>query len=163
MFRQPACMVATAHKQRGIVALEFALMFVFGLLPLLLFTFAGVLTFSAQQALTLAAADGARAALRYPISASSSQTPLDARVAHARTVAADRMDWLIAAAGNQPGAVAATPAPCPAYPSITCMTVTTRSMCQQSSTAFCWWMLVDDLGSQATVQLPASVPLPASP
>lgn len=144
----------TRHHQRGIVALEFALMFTFGLLPLLLLTFAGVLTFSAQQALTLAAADGARAALRYPAVTSSA---LKAREDTAKAVASNRMDWLLAATGHPDDAITAASDKCPRQPEITCITVTTRTLCQDSSTAFCWWMLIDNLDSHATVQLPDAV------
>ena len=44
------------RKQRGAVALEFAFVFLFGMLPLIMLTFTGVLVFAAQQSLTLAAA-----------------------------------------------------------------------------------------------------------
>jgi Flp pilus assembly protein TadG len=53
---RPAASRSLRARQRGVVAIEFALMFLFGLLPLLLLTFNGVLIFAAKQSLTLAAA-----------------------------------------------------------------------------------------------------------
>lgn len=53
------------HRQRGAASIEFALMLMLGLLPLLLFTFSGVMIMAAQQTLATASAEGARASLRY--------------------------------------------------------------------------------------------------
>lgn len=53
------------RRQRGVASIEFALMLLLGLVPLLLFTFSGVLIMAAQQTLATASAEGARASLRY--------------------------------------------------------------------------------------------------
>ena len=60
--------------QRGVVAIEFALVFLFGVLPLLLITVSGVMIFAAQETLSLAAAEGARAALHYGTTAQRSES-----------------------------------------------------------------------------------------
>lgn len=86
--------------QRGVVAIEFALMFLFGLLPLLLLTLSGVLVFAAKQSLTLAAADGARAALHYNPSASNGN------LTDACSAALSDMNWLFELADT-----GGTPAP----------------------------------------------------
>jgi Flp pilus assembly protein TadG len=68
MHRSPSIQrhsnIRSLRGQQGVVAIEFALVFLFGVLPLLLLTFSGVMIFAAQQTLTLAAAEGARAALQ---------------------------------------------------------------------------------------------------
>lgn len=89
--------------QRGVVAIEFALVFLFGLLPLLLLTFSGVLVFAAKQSLTLAAADGARAALHYNSSASNGN------LTDACSAALNDMNWIfeVANSGGTP-----TPSSC---------------------------------------------------
>jgi Flp pilus assembly protein TadG len=74
--------------QRGVVAIEFALVFLFGLLPLLLLTFSGVLIFAAKQSLTLAAANGARASLHYSAN-------IEGRRTYACTAASASMKWLL--------------------------------------------------------------------
>lgn len=51
------------RRQHGVITIEFALMLMLGLLPLLLLTFTGVMLLAAQQSLTLASAEGARASL----------------------------------------------------------------------------------------------------
>lgn len=78
--------------QRGVVAIEFALVFLLGLLPLLLLTFSGVLIFAAKQSLTLAAANGARAALHYGATSD--------REINACQAAVDSMNWLFTLAGG---------------------------------------------------------------
>src|SRR5699024_11050941 len=83
----PPTVASNRHRQRGVVAIEFALMLMFGLIPLLWLTFTGVMVFAAKQSLTLAAADGARAALRY-------QPDMPARLATAESVGRARMHWL---------------------------------------------------------------------
>jgi Flp pilus assembly protein TadG len=89
------------RKQRGVVAIEFALVFLFGMLPLLLITLAGVLVFAAKQSLTLAASNGARAALHYSTSAGSNLTD-------ACSTALQSMSWLFALSNNG----TSTPATC---------------------------------------------------
>jgi len=82
-----------------VVAIEFALMLMFGLIPLLWLTFTGVMVFAAKQSLTLAAADGARAALRY-------QSNVDDRIATAETVGKARMAWLYSFSNTAPEVIA---------------------------------------------------------
>lgn len=74
-------------RQRGVVAVEFALVFLLGLLPLLLLIFSGVLIFTAKQSLTLAASNGARAALHYGTDAQ--------RGMYACVAAEQSMQWLL--------------------------------------------------------------------
>jgi Flp pilus assembly protein TadG len=107
-------------KQHGVVAIEFALIFLFGLLPLLLITFSGVLVFAAQQSLTLAAAEGARAALRY---GDDTQRRLEACSA-----AAHSMQWLLDFAGQADACssnVSVNFASCPSDTSVRCVSVAT--------------------------------------
>lgn len=104
------------------MAVEFALMFLFGMLPLLLLTLTGVLTFAARQSLTLAAAEGARAALRYG-------TPAE-RAATACSTAQQSMQWLLNFSSDASpctsGAISVSPpSTCPSTPAAQCMTVTT--------------------------------------
>ncbi|TAM20512.1 MAG: hypothetical protein EPN68_13275, partial [Rhodanobacter sp.] len=75
--------------QRGVVALEFAMIFLLGFLPLLLLTFSGAMVFAAKQSLTLAAANGARAALHY-------NTTNDGNLTSACSTALRSMNWLFA-------------------------------------------------------------------
>ena len=84
----------TRRNQHGVVAIEFALVFLLGLLPLLLLTFSGVLIFAAKQSLTLAAANGARAALHYGTDAQ--------RHAYACQAAQNSMQWLVTFSGQTP-------------------------------------------------------------
>jgi Flp pilus assembly protein protease CpaA len=56
--------IRSPRLQRGVASIEFALMLMLGLLPLLLFTFSGVMIMAAQQTLATASAE-ARASLRY--------------------------------------------------------------------------------------------------
>lgn len=115
-----------SRKQRGVVAIEFALVFLFGMLPLLLLTFSGVLIFAAKQSLTLAAANGARAALHYGTDAQ--------RQADACQAAQNSMQWLITYSGGAAPSCTGDPievtppGPCPSGAPTTrvqCITVTT--------------------------------------
>ncbi|MEK6365077.1 MAG: TadE family protein [Burkholderia gladioli] len=80
---------------RGSMSVEFALM-----LPVFFFVLYAVVTygliFAAQQNLTLAATEGARAALNYQVS-SSPQAALTARAAAACTAATNLTGWLAGA------------------------------------------------------------------
>ncbi|WP_407853318.1 TadE/TadG family type IV pilus assembly protein [Burkholderia gladioli] len=80
---------------RGSMSVEFALM-----LPVFFFVLYAVVTygliFAAQQNLTLAATEGARAALNYQVS-SSPQAALTARAAAACTAATNLTGWLVGA------------------------------------------------------------------
>lgn len=88
---------------RGVVTIEFALMLVLGILPLLLLTFSGVMIFAAKQTLSLAAAEGARASLRYGAIA-------DRREA-ACAAAGEAMQWLLDFSGQDAGCGSADAAP----------------------------------------------------
>lgn len=122
------------RKQQGVVAIEFALVFLFGMLPLLLLTLAGVLVFAAKQSLTLAASNGARAALHYSASA-------DGNLIDACSTALQSMNWLFALSNNGTSTPAActgssisnaiasidvTTQGCTAASGATCVKVTTR-------------------------------------
>jgi len=106
-------------RQRGVVAIEFALIFMFGFLPLLLLMMSGVLIFAAKQSLTLAADNGARAALRYNVD----------RQATACQVAQDSMQWLLTFAGTTPdcadGPIAVSTIACPSNATLSCVQVVT--------------------------------------
>lgn len=159
----PACrypLRRTAHAQRGVVAIEFALVFLFGLLPLLLLTLSGVLIFAAKQSLTLAAAEGARAALRYDM------RPNGSRI-NACNAARNSMKWLLAFSGNSTSCTASgigslitvtAEGPCPSTPTVSCMTVTTsfdyktHPFIPGTATVYSW-VLNGAINSSATVQL----------
>jgi Flp pilus assembly protein TadG len=112
------------RRQRGVASIEFALMLLLGLVPLLLFTFSGVLIMAAQQTLATASAEGARASLRYG-SAGERRT--------AACLAARRsMQWLLqfsrqnpdCSAGGSGAIVVSAQAPCAGLATVQCMTVT---------------------------------------
>lgn len=77
--------VASRRRSRGIVALEFVFIF-----PAFFIIFYAIvsygLIFAAQQSLTLAASEGARAALRYPVNPISEADSLTKRMATACAV-----------------------------------------------------------------------------
>ncbi|HYQ21846.1 pilus assembly protein [Stenotrophomonas sp.] len=115
---------ASPRDQRGVVTLEYALMLMLGLLPLLLFTFSGVMIMAAQQTLATASAEGARASLRYA-------TPEQRRTA-ACLAARRSMQWLLqfsrqnpdCSAGGSGPIVVAPAAPCTGLATAQCITVT---------------------------------------
>lgn len=154
---------AVPFRQRGVAAIEFALMFLFGILPLLLLTFTGVMIFAAQQSLSLASAEGARAALQY---GSTAQRQINACNAAQRSMA-----WLLTYANEN--ANCATPsspggtyapiavsgsAPCPSNASALCITVVAsfdynnHPFIPGTRTLY-GWALGTNLSSTATVQL----------
>lgn len=112
------------RRQRGVVAVEYALMMILGLVPLLLFTFSGVLIMAAQQTLATASAEGARASLRFGSAAE--------RRTAACVAARNSMRWLLQFSRQNPdcsgggtGAIVVAPqAPCAGQASAQCMTVT---------------------------------------
>jgi Flp pilus assembly protein TadG len=85
------------NQQHGAAAIEFAILF-----PIFFLIFYAIVTygliFAAQQTLTLAAAEGARAAVRYPVAAGgetlSQAAQLQARLAAACSTANAAIDWL---------------------------------------------------------------------
>ena len=80
-------------KQSGAAAIEFAIVF-----PLFFLIFYAIITygliFAAQQTLALAAAEGARAAVRYPSQLSPNTSQIIARKTAACAMANGAVDWL---------------------------------------------------------------------
>ncbi|WJF91398.1 pilus assembly protein [Paraburkholderia bonniea] len=105
-------------RMRGSTAVEFAMIF-----PLFFLILYGVVTFSlifvAQQSLTLAAEEGARAALNYQ-KAKDVPTALAARASAACSAATGTVGWL---AGRYASCVA-TPAACASNAAMQCVQVT---------------------------------------
>lgn len=97
-----ACFELTARRmrskrgQQGSTAVEFAMIF-----PLFFIVLYGIITFSmifvAQQSLTLAAAEGARAALRY-VSSDNATDALAARVSNVCPTASSMLATMVASA-----------------------------------------------------------------
>ena len=81
-------------RQRGAATIEYVFLVAFGLVPLLLLTFTGVMIFAAKQSLTLAAEEGARAAMRQPAIVGG-QNAMAVRQANACAVASVNMKWLL--------------------------------------------------------------------
>ncbi|MHC1480770.1 TadE/TadG family type IV pilus assembly protein [Frateuria aurantia] len=157
-----------AH-QRGIVAIEFALLWIAGVLPLLLITLTGVMVFSAKQTLSLAAEDGARAMLTY-------QPSIDGRRSYACSIAEQNMLWLRNFAGlgdvcaslgteatSATGIAITEPVSCPGavQAGVTapqCVSVTATYNYNASpflpgTSKLFGWAIADNLQSTATVQL----------
>jgi len=150
-------------RQRGVAAIEFAFVFLLGVLPLLLLTLSGVLIFAAQQSLSLASAEGARAALQYGT--------LAQRQSNACYAAQRSMSWLLAFSGENancatpaaPGATYApvaisAAAPCPSNAAMKCITVVASFDYNThpfipGATALYGWLMTSSLSSSATVQL----------
>lgn len=156
-------LLARSSRQRGSASIEFALVFLLGILPLLLITITGVMIFAAQEALSLASSEGARAALQYGTTAQ--------RQTNACNAAQRSMAWLLAFSGES--VTCATPAaqggsyvpvavsagtPCPSNASATCITVVTsfdynnHPFIPGTPTLY-GWALGTNLSSTATVQL----------
>lgn len=149
-------------RQRGVVSIEYALLLWLGVLPLLWLAVSGVMVMAARQSLTLAASEGARAALRY-------QPNYAARRDGAEAVARERMQWLFhfgAGAGGGNAAhvdASAAPIPCPSDAAIRCITVDTAyDYNQKPFLPWTPWVSSGLLTATATIQLPddGSVPLP---
>ncbi|MQP76119.1 pilus assembly protein [Stenotrophomonas sp. MYb238] len=145
-------------RQRGAVSIEYALLLMLGILPLLLVTFTGVMVFAAQQSLTLAASEGARAALRYG--------DVPARRNSACQASARSMQWLLNFSGEAPNCPAAAAAPIVVSDAYPCASDgTTR--CMQVSVSYDYdrhpfipgtgrllgWTLGERMRSSAIVQL----------
>jgi Flp pilus assembly protein TadG len=103
--------------QRGSTAVEFAIVF-----PLFFLVFYAIVTYSmifvAQQSLTLAASEGARAALRFQSNATSAASALALRASAACTTATGLVNWL---ASSTP--CTATYAPCTFDATMQCVNV----------------------------------------
>jgi Flp pilus assembly protein TadG len=150
-------------RQRGVAAIEFAMVFLFGVLPLLMLTLTGILVFAAQQSLALASAEGARAALRYGTIAQ--------RQNYACIAAQNSMSWLLKFSGENancgtppaPGGAYAPVAvsaatPCPSNAAMSCITVVASfdyntHPFMPGTTALYGWLMTSNLSSSATVQL----------
>lgn len=80
-------------RESGVAAIEFAIIF-----PVFFIIFYAIVTygliFAAQQTLTLAAAEGARAAVRYPSQVAVNTSQLPARKSAACAMANGAVDWL---------------------------------------------------------------------
>lgn len=146
------------RRQAGVVTLEYAFLLIIALIPLLLFTFTGTLIFAAKQSLTMAAAEGSRAALHY---GNISQRQQSACLAARRS-----MLWLLNFSGQNPSCTTATSAPiqvsgaypCEAGSSVNCMRVTVSYNYDQhpfipGTGAMYGWTIGAPLTSQAVVQL----------
>jgi len=137
-----------------VVAIEYALVFIFGLLPLLLLTLSGVLIFAAKQSLTLAADNGARAALQYSANSASRQ-------ATACAVAEESMQWLLTFSGVTPdctdGPIIVSTMACPSNTALSCVQVVTsfdysaHPFIPGTQVVYGW--LLDSITSTAVVQL----------
>lgn len=81
------------EKQKGAAAIEFSIVF-----PLFFLIFYAIVTygliFAAQQTLTLAAAEGARAAVRYPAQIPANTSQITARKTAACAMASGAVEWL---------------------------------------------------------------------
>jgi Flp pilus assembly protein TadG len=146
-----------------VAAIEFAMIFTLGVLPLLLLTFTGVMIFAAQQSLSLASAEGARAALQY---GSTTQRQTNACNAAQRSMA-----WLLTFSGETPSCgtppapggaytpiAVSTAAPCPSNASAQCITVVAsfdynNHPFMPGTKGLYGWAMGSNLSSTATVQL----------
>lgn len=120
MFRHPRSIRQLKPRITGAVTIEFALLVMMGLVPMLLLTYAGVMIMAAQQTLSLAAAEGARATLVYG-------TDSERRIA-ACQAATRSMRWLLDFSGASVNCSSAGSPP---------VTVSTRFACSGNPTAQC--------------------------
>ncbi len=148
------------QRQRGATAVEFAMVF-----PLFFLIFYAIVTFglifAVQQNLTLAATEGARAALNYISESKGLANPqaqaLTDRANAARTVAQNFTKWLPNVSVPPPAS-----SPCSYDPSMYCVTVTVTYPYSQSPLIpplpLLGLVLPNTLSSSATVQLnPANI------
>ena len=88
-------------KQKGAAAIEFAIIF-----PIFFLIFYAVVTygliFAAQQTITLAASEGARAAVRYQVGSDAAARQA-ARIAAACDMSNQVLAWLMKTGSGQPG------------------------------------------------------------
>lgn len=151
------------QRQRGVVTLEYAFLLIIALIPLLLFTFTGTLIFAAKQSLSLAAAEGSRAALRH---GDTGQRQQSACLAARRS-----MSWLLNFSGQSPSCSSTSSAPiqvsamypCESGASVNCMRVTVSYDYDQhpflpGTGALYGWTVGQPLRSQAVVQLGSTSP-----
>lgn len=113
--------MAVARREQGSASVEFVLLF-----PAMFLIFYAIVTygliFGAQHTMSLAAAEGGRAALRYQNAPDSAQA-LSLRMAAARAAAERPLVWLQAASGSTPFEPVVTSAACAEAPALTCLTV----------------------------------------
>ena len=149
--------------QRGAVTIEFALLVMLGLVPMLLLTYAGVMIMAAQQTLALSASEGARATLLYGT---------DAERRNAACQAASRsMRWLLNFSGSSvdctgagsPPVVVSQRLACAGNPGALCIQVTTSF--DHNAHPFIpgigrlyGWVLDRPLSSSAVAQIESEVP-----
>lgn len=161
------------RRQQGLVAVEFALLWIGGVLPLLLLATVAVSLFSIKQTLTLAAENGARAMLSY-------QPSMEARRQYACNVAQQATQWLqnyagigdvcqntASTAGTTTGIAVSQPFACPYKTSSTgtsfyCVTVTAsynyaKNPFFPGTASLYGWIVSDSISSTATVQLDAGI------
>jgi Flp pilus assembly protein TadG len=114
---EPLYICSARHRERGATAVEFALLF-----PLFFIIFYAIVTFSlifvAQQSLTLAAEEGARAVLNFQ-QADNAADALTKRMSAACTTATSMSNGLIAGS-----TCVATPNACTYDPTMDCVSVT---------------------------------------
>lgn len=153
---KPHSALAGQRAIRGVVTVEYALMLIFGIIPLVLLTFTGVMIFAAKQTLTLAAAEGARASLRYGT--------LPERRQAACTAASRSMQWLLDFSRQTPNCSSASAAPiavesvaCTGTAGLQCMRVTVSYDYENHpflpGTVVLYGWTVGDLTSSAVAQL----------
>lgn len=148
----------SAPRQRGVVTIEYALILVLGVLPLLLFTFTGVMIFAAQQSLALAAGEGARAALRHGDTAT--------RRSNACLASQRSMQWLLnfsqqsvsCSTADKAPIIVSQPATCGTDPQVQCIQVEVSYNYNQhpflpGTGRLYGWALGTTLRSRAVVQL----------
>ncbi len=124
---------------RGVVTIEYAMILILGVIPLLYFTVSAFMIFYAKQSLTLAAAEGARSALRYQNSGQ--------QTTKVEEEARQRMQWLTRLGAT--ATAASTGDACPG-----CLTVTTRfDQTNKFLLPGTQWMGADGLSSSATILL----------
>lgn len=150
------------RNQAGVVTLEYAFLLMVAILPLLIFTFTGTLIFAAKQSLSLAAAEGSRAALRHG--------NLQQRQANACVAARRSMQWLLNFSGQTPDCLSANSEsilisaalPCEDGSSVRCIRVTVSYDYDQypfipgTGTLF-GWTVGQRLQSQAVVQIDSAM------
>lgn len=151
------------RRARGAATIEFAFMLIFGLLPLLMLTYTGVMIMAVQQTLSLAAAEGARASLRHA-------TPQQRRAA-ACEASRRSMQWLLSYAGQSPNCATASaapivvsaPAPCSGLPGAQCMQISVSYDYQAKpflpgTGRVYGWVITQPLRSTAVAQLDLGTP-----
>jgi hypothetical protein len=153
----------TRRRTRGAATLEFAFMLIFGLVPLLMLTYTGVMIMAVQQTLSLAAAEGARASLRH--------APTAERRAAACEAARRSMQWLLSYAGQSPDCSLASaapimvspPAPCSGMASAQCMRISVSYDYQAKpflpgTGRMYGWVITRPIQSSAVAQLDLGTP-----